>query len=113
MDAKVKFSDYRLTRQDKKIIKERIPANLDIQSTIENMCEIGYKVSISFTEKTGAYWVSLTGRVKGHPNYNTCLSIPHRDITVAIFAHELLLDMLDNGKGWATLESDPSDVYDW
>jgi len=110
---KVEFFNYQLTANDKKAVKANLVPPTKLDDTLTQFADDGYKFGLSYSPKTEAYWVSLTGKTKGMGNYAKCLSIPHNDLMVAVSAHVYLLDIIGADGDWSDLEQEAGGQHGW
>lgn len=95
----IEFVSVRLNEQQKRdfVVYEK-DEGIDLGEQLTNLILDGYKLSISYAEKTGSFVASVTCRSDDSPNTALCVSshheTPYKAVLVALFKHFTILDQI-------------------
>lgn len=80
------FVNVYLNSQEKKQIKENLLSEDHAFIFIQTAAEVGYKFSLTYSEKGGFYSATLYGNTPGGANAGFAMSLRHADACTAISA---------------------------
>ena len=106
-DFGVDFVSLRLSDEDKAMLSEAIPEAGDVLSDVVRMVEGGYKLSLSFVEKSDSYCATITSPTNPETGRKSALSGfgPTPDLALAVLAHKHY--HLGNGGDWMLVVDNP------
>ncbi len=92
----VKFVPVRLDADQKETFKSwEVAEGIDVGEMLTNLILDGYKISVSYADKSGSFVASVTCRTDDPPNRGLCITshheTPYKALMVALFKHFVVL----------------------
>ncbi len=112
---KVKFQGFvsvNLNKEERVAVKEMELTDGQIIEFWTHAAELGYKVSVSFSDKGEFYTVTLYGNHSENKNAGYAMSMRHKDMLVCIAAFYFLFADTSMGESWGE-RFDTDDNNDW
>ena len=103
-EKKVKFQGFvavQFNKQEKKKIKETKLNDKQVVEFFVEAAELGYKVSVSFSDKGEFYTLTLYGNSFLNKNKGYAMSIRHKDLLVCIAGFLYLFDDTGMSEDWS------------
>ena len=112
---KVKFQGFvsvNLNKEERTAVKEMVLTDGGTVEFFTQAAEMGYKVSVSFSDKGEFYTVTLYGNHSDNKNAGYAMSMRHKDMLVCIAAFYFLFSDTGMDESWEE-RFDTTDNNDW
>lgn len=112
---KVKFKGFvavSFNKQEKEQVKQKELTDAQTVEFFTESAELGYKTSVSYSDRGEFYTVTLYGNSPDNKNAGYAMSIRHKDMLVCIAGFLYLFDDTGMDQDWS-IRFDTQDDNDW